>query len=510
MTQPRSTRWLSALFLLSLLWPVPVRAQVDDPIEPVPAPAKASDPNTLRREAARLAGESVKAFARGEYAQAADLLRRQRDLQPDNFVVHYNLACALAMQGQADEAAVSLERAVETGFSDIHHLRRDTTLAPLRTHPRYLQIINAWPAIIDAQRDARIEKIEAHFKGKYTTARDESLRLVYRSALDEKSLAAAREELPRLARFAEESVMPGILDPEALREDPWVMVILPTTQDFKRWAVSVYGEAAVSTTSMIGGSYEHDEKRLVSIDIGSTFRHEFFHVLHWRSCTRLGQPHPIWIMEGLCSLVEDYDLDDAGRVVPATSWRTNMAKRILRINSLLPIETIATMPQLRFSGSRPLAHYAQARAIFLFLHQSGRLKDWYAHYTANFEADPSGVASLEAVFGAPIKDINAQYRSWLKALPEVPEQIARGKASLGIEVDAGAGDGPVVAVVPRGVRPGELRMGDVIQSIDGRPTRDLAELVRVLGTCTPGQEVEVAYRRGQLHRTTKVTLIPRP
>lgn len=187
-----------------------------------------------------------------------------------------------------------------------------------------------------------------------------------------------------------------------------------------------------------------------------------------------------------------------------------MAKRILRINSLLPIETIATMPQLRFSGSRPLAHYAQARAIFLFLHQSGRLKDWYAHYTANFEADPSGVASLEAVFGTPIKDINAQYRSWLKALPEVPEQIARGMASLGIEVDAGTGDGPVVAVVPRGVRPGDLRMGDVIQSIDGRPTRDLAELVRVLGTCTPGQEVEVAYRRGQLHRTTSVTLIPRP
>jgi len=508
MTQARRIYPLVLLALLGLD-ARPILAQPDTrPADD--APVRAPDGVANRKEAARLAGESARAFERGDYVKAADFLRLQRDLQPDNFVVHYNLACALAMLGEQDEAAASLSRAVETGFSDLHHLRRDATLAPLRAHPRVREILHGWGAIVVAQRDARTANAESQFKGGYSTSSDESLRLVYRSAMDEKSLEAAREELPRLARFAQESVMPGIIDPKAMEEDPWVVVVLPTPRDFQRWAVSMYGEAAVSTTSMIGGSYEHDLKRLVSIDIGSTFRHEFFHVLHWRSCTRLGQQHPVWIMEGLCSLVEDYDLDKDSRVVPATSWRTNMAKRILRINSLLPIETLASMPQSRFSGSRPLANYAQARAIFLFIHQSGRLKDWYAHYTANFDADPSGVASLEAVFARPIKEINAEYRAWLKALPEVPEQIARGKASLGIEVDAGAGDGPVVASIPRSARPGDLRIGDVITAVAGRPTRDLAELVRVLGTCTPGQSVEVAYRRGRLHRETQVTLIPRP
>lgn len=472
------------------------------------SPAPAQNPQDARREAARLSEDSVRAFNRGEYAESERLLRQQQQIQPDNFVVYYNLACARAMQNDAEGAADFLGRAVELGFCDLAHLKSDPTITAVRATDIYKRLIADWPAVLDAGLEANLRRTENAFKTGYTTSRDPALRLAYRSAIDPRSLDTAKAELPRIARFAEEEVMPGIQDPDLLRNDPWVVVVLPTRQDFTRWAVSVYGQAAVSTTSMIGGSYEHDDKRLVSMDLGPTLRHEYFHVLHWRSCTRLGQVHPIWVMEGLCSLVEDYDLDPQGRVVPTISWRTNMARRMLRAGNLLPIETLAQMPQSRFTGSRPLANYAQARALFLYLYQSGKLKDWYAHFTAHFREDRSGVKSLEAVFGADIAAVNADFKAWLRALPDVPEQISRGMASLGIDVDAGDGDGPVVARIPRTARnTGDLRVGDVITAIDSRPTRDMAELVRVLSSCTPGQQVEVSYRRVRRHATTTATLV---
>lgn len=460
------------------------------------------------RQASRYADDSLEAFNKGDYVNAEALLRKQLELQPDNFVVYYNLACARSMQHDGEGAADLLSKAIEKGFCDIYHLKRDPTIAAARATRKYKDIIDHWPALLDARLDANLKATEKIFKNGYTTERDDQLRLVYRSAVDAHGLDTARQELTRLSAFADEQVIPGILDPERMKSDAWVVVVLPTRPDFMRWAVRVYGQAAIQTTSMIGGSYEHDQKQLVSMDLGATLRHEFFHVLHWRSCTRLGQLHPIWVMEGLCSLVEDYDLDDQGRVKPTTSWRTNMAKRMLRTSAFLPIETMASMPQSRFTGSRPLGNYAEARAFFLFLYQSGKLKDWYAHFTSHFSEDPSGVKSLEAVFEKDIKRIDSDFRAWLRALPDVPEQLKRGMASLGIDVDAGSGEGPVVAELPaHSGTLGDLRLGDVITAIDGRATRDLAELVRVLSTCKPGQQVEVEYRRGKLHRTTTVTLV---
>src|SRR5690606_4633408 len=85
------------------------------------------------------------------------------------------------------------------------------------------------------------------------------------------------------------------------RRDPWVIVFLPMPRDYARWAMGKFGPG----WRQVGGSYSDDEKMLVTQDLGGTLRHEFWHVLHWRDQRRRGQLHPIWIMEGLCSLVED-------------------------------------------------------------------------------------------------------------------------------------------------------------------------------------------------------------
>lgn len=53
-------------------------------------------------------------------------------LDPENPVVHYNLACSLALLERTQDAVRSLERAVELGYLDVDHLLADDDLAPLR------------------------------------------------------------------------------------------------------------------------------------------------------------------------------------------------------------------------------------------------------------------------------------------------------------------------------------------------------------------------------------------
>lgn len=481
--------------------------------QPTPATdaAPKENPYTIQptKDASELAQAALDAYGSRNWEEANRLLRAQIAIQPSNFVPYYNLACCLAHQNKPDEAVEFLLDAVDRGFSDVHQIRRDDSLAPLRNLEKYKDLLKFWPAVLEKRRDANMEGIKRLFQQGYSQATDQRARVVYHSAFDARAFDLARKELALVCDWAESSVMPDIFDEAFSPEDAWVMIVLPTRTDFGRWAAATYGESAIRGTSMIGGSYEHDTKRLVAMDLGATLRHEFMHVLHWRHCTRLGQRHPIWIMEGLCSLPEDYELDSEGRFVPATSWRTNMVQRIEKTGGLMPIEKLAALSQARFTGTRPLAMYAQARAIFLYIAQSNKLREWYADYTANYKDDTTGVKSIERVFGKPIAEINRDFRVWIRALPPVAEQIKIGMASLGIDVDSGNGEGPIVAAIDldRKDKLGGLKVGDVMTTIDDKPIRDIAELVRVLGGYAPGQTVEVAYRRGKLYNTASITLV---
>jgi hypothetical protein len=230
---------------------------------------------------------------------------------------------------------------------------------------------------------------------------------------------------------------------------------------------------------------------------------------------RRGQEHPIYVQEGLAALVEDYDVVGGGGggadggVVIAPSWRTNSVKRRERTGGLMRIEQLAAMDHTRFTRQQPLANYALARTVFLWLEREGKLAAWYTHYTANFRADPTGIKSFEAVLGAPIKDLNMRFRDWVFALPEVPEEVPAGGASLGASVEVNSGDGVTVVGLARDAGAG-LRIGDVVRSIGGKPTREMAELVRVLGTFTPGDEVDVEIRRGESIEIVRVTLRRKP
>ena len=70
--------------------------------------------------------------ARGERAKAALALQLAAELRPAAAVVHYNLACSLALLGDRKGALSSLEEAVARGFHDLAQLTQDPDLASLR------------------------------------------------------------------------------------------------------------------------------------------------------------------------------------------------------------------------------------------------------------------------------------------------------------------------------------------------------------------------------------------
>ena len=279
-------------------------------------------------------------------------------------------------------------------------------------------------------------------------------------------------------------------------------MILPTRRDFVR-LIGVLN---------VGGYYDKANKRLVSYDVGPSLRHEFFHVLHWRYMLRAGCIQPIWVQEGLASLFEDM----AGAGADATflpSWRTNMVKRMHRRGGIVDLEDLISMPRKRFMGSRRQAHYAEARALMMYLADRDVLGDWYAAYVAGFEADPSGAAALcAALGGADLDEVQRGFEKWLEALPEVSEVGEPRGATFGVVMDAGAGDGPIVGEIVAGRVPasatGErLRHRDVVLAVEGEPTPTLDDLYRVLGEREPGSEVEVLVRRGSRGLTVRALLI---
>jgi hypothetical protein len=518
--------WAALIALVAAA--APARAQAQDqalapPKERPTTVESAERENERAKQIIDLQKKIGEAIEKHDYAEAERLMRQNLTLEPRNFVVYYNLACMRALQGDADGAGELLRKAIESGFIDIYRMRADPDLRIVRQTDLFKTIENGWPKILQAHLEANLKQASRIFDGKtgkYETIRDETLKIAILSAMDPVSTEQAHKDIARLRDWGVASVFPDLADETKGVDDAWVVVVLPTPRDFRKWAVATYGIDAIQGLSGIGGHYDHDQKRLVAMDLGATLRHEFFHVLHWRSTTRLGQDHPVWIQEGLCSLVEDYEPGDPNKpesLRPVPSWRSNIVKRLASNGKLLSIKALAAIRRDRFTSSNPLANYAQARTFLLYLFQQGKLKDWYTHYTTHYEEDPTGVASIEAVLGKPIAQVDRDYRAWLKTVPEVAEQNKPGDVGIGADVESGDGDGPVIVDIPRDQR-GEppnparragLRVGDVIVAIDGQPTRDLNELVRVLGTHKAGDEIELEYRRGKTHATARVTLQPR-
>jgi adenylate cyclase len=77
----------------------------------------------------------------GRYSEAVSMMDRANEIDPLDRIVHYNLACAYAIMGKADQALDYLERLTGTDVKTVDWMKNDGDLDSLRDHPRFKKIM---------------------------------------------------------------------------------------------------------------------------------------------------------------------------------------------------------------------------------------------------------------------------------------------------------------------------------------------------------------------------------
>jgi hypothetical protein len=241
--------------------------------------------------------------------------------------------------------------------------------------------------------------------------------------------------------------------------------------------------------------YEHPLRRIVTSDIGMVLRHEFTHAMHFGHMERLGQPHAMWVQEGIASLYERYALSDDGSIEFLPTARHNVARTVAARRGGTPIASMVAMTPKQFmAASGDL--YPVARSFMEYLADTGKLRRWYRAYVDGFNEDRTGVRAIEVACGAPLAEVEQAWRTWTLARPAFDVTVGRGDRVVGVEV-GDATDGAKVERVRRGTaahRAG-IRTGDVIVRIDGTEVRSAREWTAAsAGLKAPA--VPVVVRRG--------------
>ncbi len=439
----------------------------------------------------------IGAFEAGEYDRAADLLEHWvRTAGPDPTML-YNLACARSRLGQIALANDALLRAVKAGFRNFAHMETDPDLEALRANPVYGEIVRATNRLRRSAPDP-VARWRRDFGDRdYRYERDEARNLVFATALDAVSNREMRSMLERQADHLAETLFGAFPTYE-------VLVAVPSPRDADR----LFGGEA-----NIGGRYEHDARRLISRDIGGSLRHEFVHLMHYGHMERLGlrTPHPLWLQEGLAALYEDYELGPDGSITFLQNERHNVVANRARRNRLTSWSTLFAMSADRFMDGAT-RNYPQARSIFEFLAERGKLPEWYHAYVDNFDRDTTGALAFEIVFRQTLEEVEEDWRDWVLRRPGVDNRIAPGDASIGVTSGSNtSNDGVLIEEVLPGsaASRARLRPGDVIVAIDGRETRSLLELQKLIGSRRVGDRVMVRVRRGVRYLTVELVLRPR-
>ena len=210
----RSLRFLCVLaFFLALSLSLPARAQQREDLE----------------------RSFVIAFNDGDYPLAERHARAWVKLRPDDFIPHFNLACALARQDLRDAAAAELDTSIALGMTSKFRLLRDASILRLKGHETYERLLATWPEQLERAIDARLERARKAFPKSYLYDKDHEWRMAFACGFDQQALDAARAQMKAVVDWWAASVLPDgapLVRADGSNPDPWVMISLPARAEY--------------------------------------------------------------------------------------------------------------------------------------------------------------------------------------------------------------------------------------------------------------------------------------
>jgi adenylate cyclase len=94
------------------------------------------------RDAAAIGNGAMSLAVIGEQEQSREWAERALALEPGNYILRYNIACAYVDLGDHDRALELVEDSLQhLGRDHIRHAQADPDIAPLRKHPRFAKMI---------------------------------------------------------------------------------------------------------------------------------------------------------------------------------------------------------------------------------------------------------------------------------------------------------------------------------------------------------------------------------
>jgi hypothetical protein len=158
-----------------------------------------------------------------------------------------------------------------------------------------------------------------------------------------------------------------------------------------------------------------DRKIVVNLNTGQgTLAHELVHPLMEADFPRA----PAWFNEGFASLFEQSRYVPGKRIEGLVNWRIRSLKRALSRPNPPTLAEMLALNRDDFYGSNSGVNYAIARFLCLYLQEKDLLVRFYREFRSGARDDPSGAALLQQVTGKTLSDLEAEWRQWVRELPE--------------------------------------------------------------------------------------------
>jgi hypothetical protein len=445
-------------------------------------------PETAGRESQRrtqsMHEQAIALLRDKSYEEAVAQYQKILQIDPDDMIALYNIACAYSLMGDKEKAVQYLVKSIDAGYVDFEHMERDSDLDNIRHETRYKEIVAAKDELMKTGALKQLESLKKRFGEGYIFEVDEVRRLAFAVFGSRQILDSMKADLDSYADAQWENLF-------ANRPSYYITIVCPSAADFRKMAPN----------PGVAGFYDDARRTLVCGGIGGktggTLRHEFTHALHGADAAARGQSHPIWVVEGLATCFESSKLKD-GKFCPIPNGRVAVLKSLLPGGRTVRFSSFMKYSPQQFM-SNPNLCYAQARYIMFYFFDRGKLRQWYDSFCSSFDKEHFGILATESVFDKKIAEVEKDWKEWVSKQPSpAGVSLPSGGPFLGVGTTEDELGMTVTEIVPdSAAEKAGIKVGDIVTEIDGKEVKDQSAFVNAIRAHKVGDQIKIKVLRGE-------------